>query len=184
MIERLLTGRELHQKLLNDGYDITELAKAVNLTKSGLMHSLKMERTPRLKLLEKLTSAIQKDMSYCYGTEGESYSRFVNGKELQEKLKKNNINIARLAKQMGTKPQNLYSIFKGNKIQEKIIKQIGEALGVPISWFYVFQPQMSEAASEAIIEAQKTTIEQLNKYITLLERLLAERSNLMNERLK
>ena len=174
MNKKNISGQQLRQRLLLDGFSAREIADRLGVTTQNLtaiFHSKNVQK----RTLKAIGKVIGKKEDYFL--KEQRIIPFLSGPELKEKLNKNDITIPQLAELLGATTQNLYAILRSKNLRLSTIRSMSIALNKPIEWFSSFEIPETAQDKEHYIKALEALIEQQKKYIAVLEERLTSQNS-------
>lgn len=111
----------------------------------------------------------------------------MTGKELKDKLAKQDIPASAIAEKIGISPQAINSTFNAADVKSGTLERIANVLGVDMTFFYPAEGNKAVASGNNSVAAIQSTVTQgdskvLQERINGLQRLLQEKENLLNEK--
>ena len=108
----------------------------------------------------------------------------MTGKELKDKLAKQDIPASAIAEKIGISPQAINSTFNAADVKSGTLERIANVLGVDMTFFYPAEGNKAVASGSNSVAAIQSTVTQgdnkiLQERVRLLEKLLEEKERLI-----
>ena len=103
----------------------------------------------------------------------------MTGKELKDKLAKQDIPASAIAEKIGISPQAINSTFNAADVKSGTLERIANVLGVDMTFFYPAEGNKAVASGDNSVAAIQSTVTHddgvLAAKVSLLEKLLEEK---------